>query len=54
MPRSSSWIPHIPEGVKGFDEDDGGDEALLTHLLLQLLYRELSQVTEFSRTLCSI
>ena len=22
MPGSSSWMPHAPQGVKGFDDDD--------------------------------
>ena len=22
MPRSSSWLPYAPRGVKGFDDDD--------------------------------
>jgi len=29
MSRSSSWIPHAPQGVKGFDgdvDDDDKDE----------------------------
>jgi len=23
MPGSTSWMPYAPQGVKGFDDDDG-------------------------------
>ena len=26
MPASSSWVPYVPQGVKGFDDDDNGEE----------------------------
>jgi len=26
MPGNSSWMPHAPQGVKGFDDDDDDDE----------------------------
>jgi hypothetical protein len=22
MPGSSSWMPYVPQGIKGFDDDD--------------------------------
>jgi len=33
MPRSSSWLPCAPQGVKGLDDDDDdddGDEGMFT------------------------
>jgi len=29
MPGSSSWMPYAPQGVKGFDDDDDGDDYIL-------------------------
>jgi len=26
MPGSSSWMPYVSEGVKGFDDDDDDDD----------------------------
>jgi len=26
MPGNSSWMPHAPQGVKGFDDDDDDDD----------------------------
>ena len=26
MPRSSSWMPYAPQGVKGPDDDDDDDD----------------------------
>jgi len=26
MPGSSSWMPYVPQGVKGFDDDDDDDD----------------------------
>ena len=32
MPASSSWVPYVPQGVKGFDDDDNG-ESLNPYML---------------------
>jgi len=32
MPGSSSWMPYVPQGVKGFDDDDNDDEIWQLHL----------------------
>ena len=34
MPGSSSWMPHAPQGVKGFDDyDDDDDDETFTKIL---------------------
>ena len=29
MSGSSSWMPYAPQGVKGFDDDDGDDDFMM-------------------------
>ena len=26
VPGNSSWMPYVPQGVKGFDDDDDDDD----------------------------
>ena len=37
MPRSSSWMPYVPQGVKGFDDDDDDDDDVDQPYAFQLL-----------------
>jgi len=50
MPGDSSWLPYAPQGVKGFDDDDDGDDDCVP---LLNLYPLIFGLTHFG-WLCSV